>query len=114
VAARAAKAEVVQAGAVLIEGTAGVPMRRTSHQHAGAGADAVHAVLVPEQRLHPEEVAEPLPERDAARRVVHGELDVREAVQLDGHRPSLPRSRRASQSRVAPDTTLCEKPAAWR
>src|SRR2546425_10954085 len=80
-----AKAEMVQAGAVLIEPAAVRALRRSAHEDSGASADAVDDVLAPDERLHPEEVTEFLPERDAACGVVHGELHVRDAVHLEAH-----------------------------
>ena len=55
-------------------------------QDARAAPDAVDDAFALDQRLHLEEVAELLPERDTALRIVHGELDVRDAIHFDGHR----------------------------
>src|SRR5437016_4627432 len=87
--ATSAESEVVKAGAVLVEGPAARRVR-AAHQDAGAAADAVDGVLVADERLHADEVAELLPERDAAFGVVDRELDVSDAVELDRHRPLLP------------------------
>src|SRR5688572_25010472 len=81
-----AEAEVVQPRAILIELAVALVGRCAAHQDAGAAADAVDDPLALDQRLHLEEVAELLPERAAALRVVHGELDVGDPVELDGHR----------------------------
>jgi hypothetical protein len=42
-----------------------------------------------DEGLHPQEVAELLPERDTAARFAHRHLDVRDAVDLDAHAPRL-------------------------
>src|SRR5512143_1054072 len=76
----------MQAGAVLIEATAALLRRRAANQDAGAAADAVDDLVAPHQRLHVEEVAEPLPEGHAAGRVADGELDVGDAVDRNTHR----------------------------
>src|SRR6184192_2214940 len=57
----------------------------------GAAPDAVDDVVALDERPHLEEVAELLPEGDAAR-VGHRELDVRDTVEFDAH-PLLLRSR---------------------
>src|SRR5207244_3190082 len=80
-----AEAQVMQARAALIEPTAVLRLLVGAYQDPGADADAVDNLVRLDQRLHPEEVAEPLPERDA-HRVADGELDVRDAVDVDGHR----------------------------
>src|SRR3989475_8403289 len=85
-----AEAEMVQAGAVLIERAAVRALWRSAHEDSGAAADAVDDVLASDERLHAEEVTELLPERDAACGVVHGELNVRHAVHLDAHAPVVP------------------------
>src|SRR5213592_3274160 len=85
-----AETEMVKARAVLVERAAARALRRSAHEDSGAAADAVDDVLASDERLHPEEVTEFLPEGDAACGVVHGELDVRDAVQLDGHGPVVP------------------------
>src|SRR5438094_1133417 len=85
-----AETEMVKARAVLVERAAARALRRSAHEDSGAAADAIDEVLASDERLHPEEVTEFLPEGDAACRVVHGELDVRDAVQLDGHGPVVP------------------------
>src|SRR5437867_12453730 len=85
-----AETEMVKARAVLIERAAARALRRSAHEDAGAAADAVDDVLASDERLHAEEVTELLPEGDAARGVVHGELDVRDAVRLDAHGPVVP------------------------
>src|SRR5688572_18725065 len=84
-----AEAEVVQPRAILIELAVALVGRCAAHQDAGAAADAVDDPLALDQRLHLEEVAELLPERAAALRIVHGELDVGDPVELDGHRGPL-------------------------
>src|SRR5436309_14858701 len=85
-----AETEMVEARAVLIERAAARALRRSAHEDAGAAADAVDDVLASDERLHPEEVTEFLPEGDGARGVVHGELDVRDTVQHDAHGPVVP------------------------
>src|SRR5437870_13627108 len=80
-----AETEMVKARAVLVERAAARALRRSAHEDSGAAADAVDDVLASDERLHPEEVTEFLPEGDAACGVVHGELDVRDTVQHDAH-----------------------------
>jgi hypothetical protein len=82
------QAEVVEPRAQLIEGPT-VPARgRPTHQNACAAADAVEGVRGPDQRVHVAEVAELLPERQTARRVVDGELDMGDTIQCDTHKVS--------------------------
>src|SRR5438132_9318785 len=81
-----AETEMVKARAVLVE-RAAARARRSAHEDPGAAADAVDDVLASDERLHPEEVTEFLPEGDAACGVVHGELDVRDAVHRGSHGP---------------------------
>src|SRR4029077_8074626 len=84
------EAEVVKTGAVLVEGGRGRLPRTSPDQDPRAAADAVDGRLVPDERLHPEEMTEPLPEGEGAIDVVHRELDVRDAVHLDAHGSVLP------------------------
>jgi hypothetical protein len=79
------EAEVVQPRAVLVEGLVTLLGRRPAYQDAGAAADAVDDALSLDQGLHLEEVAELLPEREAAVGIVHGQLDVGDAVDFDAH-----------------------------
>ena len=65
-AAARAEAEVMEAGAILVEALRALLRRRAAHQDAGAAADAVDDVVALDQRLHLEEVAELLPEGEAA------------------------------------------------
>src|SRR5918998_418457 len=88
------QAEVMEPCAELIKRTSALASRRPAHQNACAAADAVEGVLVLDKRVHCEEVAELLPERQTARRVVDGELDVGDAVQFDTHAVSCVSSRR--------------------
>ena len=99
------KAEMVKTRAVLIEGAAARALRRSAHEDSGAAPDAVDDVLAPDERLHSEEVTELLPERDAACGVVHGELDVRDAVHLDAHGPVVPAGQ--GESTVGALPTVC-------
>src|SRR5262249_50958437 len=78
------EAQGVQARAPLIEGSPVLRLRIGSHEDTGAPPDAVDDLVGVDQRLHVEEVAQLLPERDAGR-VPHRELDVRDAVDLDAH-----------------------------
>src|SRR5262249_33871475 len=77
-------AEMVQARAALIEGPQVLRLRVGAHEDTGAAPDAVDDFVSLDERLHAEEVAERLPERDADR-VADGQLDVRNAVDLDAH-----------------------------
>src|SRR5262249_30087612 len=88
-AAARAQAEVMQPCSILIETDAALLVRRAAHQDARAAADAVDDVVAPDQGLHRQEVAELLPERHALIRVVDVELDVGDAVDLDGHERSF-------------------------
>src|SRR5262249_15675337 len=81
--------QVMETWSVLIEPYVALLVWRTAHQNAGAAADAVDDVLAPDERLHRQEVAEPLPERHARCRVVDVELHVGDAVDLDGHERSF-------------------------
>ena len=75
-----AEAQVVQTRAVLVEGDIALVLRCPAHHDPGAAPDAVDDPLPLDERLHLEEVAELLPERNAGVRVPHGELDVGDAV----------------------------------
>src|SRR5262249_22081868 len=88
-AAARAQAQVMTPWSVLIDPYVAFLVWRTAHQDAGAAADAVDDVLAPDERLHRQEVAEPLPERHARCRVVDVQLDVGDAVDLDGHERSF-------------------------
>src|SRR5882724_1082240 len=104
-AAARAETEMVKAGAVLIERAAVRALWRSTHEDSGAAADGVDDVLAPDELLHPEEVTELLPERDAACGVVHGELDVRDAVHLDAHAPVVPAGQGESTVGALPTLT---------
>ena len=87
-AAARAEAEVMEPGPVLIVRNALAVARRAADENAGAAADAVDDAVAFDQRRHLEKVAEPLPEGDAALRIVDGELNVGDAVDRDAHGPS--------------------------
>src|SRR6185369_13436408 len=106
-AAAGAKAEMMQAGTVLVELPVALLRRRATHQNAGAAADAVDDVRTLDQRLHRHEVAEALPERHAARGIVHRQLNVGDAVDLNAHTALLlsglaPRLRASAVSSFTP------------
>ena len=82
-AAAGAEAEMMQPRSFLIEGAAR-PLRGAD-EDAGPAADPVPDVGPADQRLHAEEPAELAPEGKTAGRIVHRELDVGDAVQVDGH-----------------------------
>src|SRR5947208_16347390 len=77
-----AEAEVVQPRAELVEGAAAPCLRVRAYEDPGAAPDAVDDVVALDERPHLEEVAELLPEGDAAR-VGHRELDDRELYAHD-------------------------------
>src|SRR5262249_38928503 len=68
-----AEAEMVEAGAALVEPAAAPRVLVGAHEDARAAADAVHDAVGLDERLHLEEVAKFLPEGDA-RGIDDGEL----------------------------------------
>ena len=72
-------------GGMLTEGVVAVVCRGPAHEDARSTPDAVDDVVALDERLHLEEVAELLPERDAAIGIVHRQLDVCDPIDLDTH-----------------------------
>ena len=79
------KTQMVKTGSVLIESRAILTRRRSSNQNSGTAPDAVDDPFPSNQRLHPEEMAQILPERNAAGRVVDRQLNVRDSIDLYAH-----------------------------
>jgi len=77
------KTQMVKTGSVLIESGAILARRRSSNQNPCTAPDTVDNAFAPNQRLHPQEMAQILPERNAALRIVDRQLNVRDPVDLD-------------------------------
>jgi hypothetical protein len=80
------KAEMMETGSILVEGYFALRRRRAANEDARPSADTVENVLTLDERLQAEEVAELLPEGEAAFRILHAELNVGDPVHLDAHR----------------------------
>ena len=76
------KTQMVKTGSVLIESGAILARRRSSNQNPCTAPDAVDNAFAPNQRLHPQEMAQILPERNTALRIVDRQLNVRDPVDL--------------------------------
>ena len=74
-----------EAARVLVEVFSRAPLGCYPHQNTGAAANAIHRIVIANQGFHFEKMTQHFPERQAALTVIHGQLNMRDAIDFDTH-----------------------------